>query len=78
MRCSACKVALPGFNTGGREPGTGPGREALLMLSTRNLTGSTAVHINNVHVGMITATPPGAVFTTQLISVPGEQLQGWK
>jgi hypothetical protein len=67
------QIALPDFNTGGRATGTGPHRKAQLMLSARNLTGSAAVLINNTFVGSITATP-GAVFSTQMISVPGDLL----
>jgi hypothetical protein len=67
------QVVLPNFNTGGREAGTGRSRSALLILSARNLTGSAQVFINDVHVGNITATS-GAVFSMQLISVQGSQL----
>jgi hypothetical protein len=67
------QVVLPDFNTGGRATGTGPTRKAQLMLSAKNLTGSAEVFINNTHVGDITATP-GAVFSTQVISVPGNIL----
>jgi hypothetical protein len=66
----AAQVVLPDFNTGGRESG----QKAMLMLSARNLAGSASVLINNVVVGTITATP-GAVFSTQLISVSGNQLK---
>jgi hypothetical protein len=70
----SAQVALPDFNTGGREAGTGPSRNALLILSARNLTGSAAVFINNVNVGSISATP-GTAFSMQSISVTGNQLK---
>ena len=63
------EVPLPSFNTGRRVSN----RTALLLFSARNLDGSAQVFINNNLVGGITATP-GSMFSTQMIAVPGTQL----
>jgi hypothetical protein len=65
------EVALPDFNTGGREVN----QTALLIYSAKNLADKAEVFINGNHVGTITATPAEGVFSTQLIGVRGSQLK---
>jgi hypothetical protein len=64
------QVALPDFNTGGREVN----QTALLFYSAKNLAGTAEVFINGNNVGTITETPAGDVFSTQMIGVRGNQL----
>ena len=57
------------FNTGGREAN----QTALLMYYVRNMTGSAQVFLNGNLVGSITPTS-GALWTTQLIALSGNQI----
>jgi hypothetical protein len=64
------EAPLPDFNTNGRIAL----RTALLIYSVRSFTGTAEVFINGSNVGTITPTPPGNVFSTQMIAVMGTQL----
>jgi hypothetical protein len=64
------QASLPDFNTGGRRAD----KVALLIYSVRNLAGTADIFINGDNVGTITATPPGNIFSTQMMGVRGDQL----